>query len=116
MKPFGLTAETMCGTPGFMAPELLEKGVHAVLCPAIDVYAFGIFLWYIVDGTGFDPFLNKSYMQIFEDTRSGVRPPLKQSYANDCVNLMTSCWQTDPTPRPPSKDVVRRLKKIIEEI
>ncbi|XP_064632501.1 uncharacterized protein LOC135490870 [Lineus longissimus] len=114
MKPFGLTAETICGTPGFMAPELLEKGLHAVLCPAVDIYAFGIFLWYIVDGTGFDPFMSKGYLQVFEETKNGVRPPLNPSYPKNCVDLMTSCWQTDPNKRPFIKDLVIRLKEIIE--
>lgn len=38
-----------CGTPGFAAPEVLEKGNKRITCQ-VDVFAWGVTLYYLLFG------------------------------------------------------------------
>jgi serine/threonine protein kinase len=54
----------ICGTPNYMAPELLKKESH--LCKPTDVWALGVILWYML--TKEFPFRGRNHHELFEKT------------------------------------------------
>ncbi|CAG9334062.1 unnamed protein product [Blepharisma stoltei] len=53
---------TLCGTPNYMAPEVLLNQGHG---KAVDWWAFGVFLYELL--TGVDPFADDDTMEIFQN-------------------------------------------------
>jgi serine/threonine protein kinase len=61
-------AELHCGTPNFMAPELLEKSVR--YCPLkVDIWALGVTLFYLCEGRY--PFKGYDEKELFKCIRMG---------------------------------------------
>jgi calcium/calmodulin-dependent protein kinase I len=64
--PSNVFATTACGTPGYVAPEILRgKGYGA----SVDVWSIGITLYILL--CGFPPFYNEDNAQLFEEIKKG---------------------------------------------
>lgn len=71
MTDFGLSkvletdsekAKTICGTPEYLAPEIIKKLGHGV---DVDWWCLGCLIYEMV--TGFPPFRNENRMKLFEE-------------------------------------------------
>ncbi len=61
-------AELHCGTPNFMAPELLEKSAK-YNCSAVDMWALGVTLFYLCEGRY--PFKGYDEKDLYRSIRNG---------------------------------------------
>ena len=82
-----------------------------------DVFSYGISLFGVLTckkpySDNVDKTLNTFvFMQAIQD---GMRPGPPLSEPKDVMNLVTSCWETDPKQRPSMKKVYSKLTFIIE--
>lgn len=111
--PEAMMSGSIVGTPVHMAPEMHSGHYDS----SVDVYAFGILLWYICAGSvklpaSFEQFLNKE--QLWTSVRKGMRPERLANFDQDCWQLMEECWSGDPAARPLLGYVQPQLEKIME--
>ncbi|KAE8752664.1 hypothetical protein FOCC_FOCC000786 [Frankliniella occidentalis] len=111
--PEAMMSGSIVGTPVHMAPEMHSGHYDS----SVDVYAFGILLWYICAGSvklpaAFEQFHNKE--QLWTSVRKGIRPEQLAHFDQDCWQLMEECWSGDPAARPLLGYVQPQLEKIAE--
>lgn len=105
----------VCGTPYFMAPELLQYQVkeHG---HNVDVYSFGVVCFWILTNGMYPYELIRSYDQhMSRITYKRVRnthafDKLNATYADFC-NILTSCMNRNPCERPLMREVVDQLNR-----
>nr|XP_043628565.1 serine/threonine-protein kinase STY13-like [Erigeron canadensis]XP_043628566.1 serine/threonine-protein kinase STY13-like [Erigeron canadensis] len=100
------------GTYRWMAPEMIQRRSYT---QKVDVYSFGIVLWELI--TGKLPYQNLKDVQLaFAVVNKGLRPTIP----DDCLpifrEIMTRCWDVEPTVRPHFTEVVQMLEKAEIEI
>ena len=105
------------GTPPFMAPEVLTESEDCDLTK-VDVYAFGMMIYELFVG-------DKPWMRLFDysapdpskkwrdDIKAQVlaakRPEVDRRWDKSLVDLMTSCWDQNPSARPSARQIYVRL-------
>ncbi|KAL4226711.1 hypothetical protein ACF0H5_014691 [Mactra antiquata] len=112
-KPEAMMSGSIVGTPIHMAPELFTGRYDS----SVDVYAFGILFWYICAGSvrlpqNFEQCANKD--QLWTNVKKGLRPEHLPVFDDECWELMSECWESEPIKRPLLGDVQQRLNKIYE--
>ncbi len=65
-KEIGDRTYTMCGTPGYMAPEMILCKGHGL---SVDWWAFGVLLYEMI--SGIDPFSDDEPLKIYENILAG---------------------------------------------
>ncbi|CEF66638.1 Serine/threonine-protein kinase polo [Strongyloides ratti] len=95
----GERKKTLCGTPNYIAPEMLDKRGHSF---EVDIWAIGCILYTLLVGR--PPFetlsLKDTYSRI--KTNSYVVPPIVSS---DAKQLIKNLLHADPAQRPHVKDI-----------
>ncbi|XP_060963078.1 serine/threonine-protein kinase STY46 isoform X3 [Cannabis sativa] len=105
-----MTAET--GTYRWMAPEVIE---HRPYDQKADVFSFGIMLWELL--TGKLPYENLTPLQAAVGVvHKGLRPTIHEHTDPILVELMESCWQKEPSLRPPFSEILEILQCISNRI
>ncbi|XP_052078614.1 uncharacterized protein LOC127716450 isoform X2 [Mytilus californianus] len=99
--------KSMCSSPTWMAPELLETGE---ITTKADVYSFGIILWEML--TRSHPYDGCSVFQILERVRLNKRPEIPTNSPPDLSSLIKRCWDQNPAKRPAFKDIILQLDKL----
>jgi serine/threonine protein kinase len=100
--------QTMCGTPNYIAPELLAKSAAKIgHGQKVDTWAIGIICYAMLIGT--PPFASKSQSEIYEKLKQ-----LQYEWKEDCQffvpnqakDLVTLCLNLVPAERPGMDDLV----------
>ncbi|XP_006822237.1 dual serine/threonine and tyrosine protein kinase-like [Saccoglossus kowalevskii] len=113
-KAEGFLQDTFIGTPMVMAPEMAMGADYDRM---VDVYAFGILLWFICDGTGSLPETYKHHqanshlLNVF-----GVRPERLDKFNKQCWRLMEKCWRQESTRRVTFREITKELQSIIQSV
>ena len=105
----------ICGTPCYMAPELLKKKTH--FFKPVDMWALGVLLFYLLTKTF--PYHGKSDSEIHKNISTydpdygliKLDPPLR----NDVVGLVKEMLVRDPRKRAGIGFVKRSFEKLVEE-
>ena len=102
----------MCGTPLYMAPEVMEGKLHSA---KVDIYSFGLMMWEMWFGKRVFIELRREdiYRRIKDEhyrpqiPKDGNLPPA------EWIELMTSSWQSDPSLRRTAtecKNIIKTIK------
>jgi serine/threonine protein kinase len=99
----------MVGTPFYMAPELFNPEGESTY--AIDVYAYGMLLASIVTKGRFDFGRQRiaSIKDLMNAVMAGKRCELPATIAPKIKELITNCWDGNPTSRPTFQAIVETL-------
>lgn len=112
-----MTAET--GTYRWMAPELystvtLRQGEKKHYTNKVDAYSFAIVLWELLHNKL--PFegmsnLQAAYAAAFKNVR-----PSADDLPEDLAEILTSCWNEDPSARPSFTQIIQMLLRYLSTI
>uniref|UniRef100_A0A5K4FBD9 Protein kinase domain-containing protein n=1 Tax=Schistosoma mansoni TaxID=6183 RepID=A0A5K4FBD9_SCHMA len=98
------------GTPGYMAPEILDYIGEQTYTSKVDIYAMGILLCEMIQLEQPYKKLSSSFYRLAQQVISGVRPDIPQHFIKRCpitlINLMTYCWASDSNRRPSAEQIV----------
>ena len=104
----------LCGSPRYMPPEVMDGKGYSF---EADVYSFGIILYEICSlNVAFDNIRkcsdrNEFYRLVIEDH---ARPKLNNIACPLTKQLISDCWQCNPTQRPSFKQVYQRIEGITD--
>ena len=100
---------SFCGTPGFIAPEVLMAGSdHKYDGKKADVFSFGTFLYSIL----FDQYPFPDLQPHIKDLKilNGERPDIPQDIISKSMeNLIQKCWKENPNERPTFAEIIDDL-------
>ncbi|CAH8571502.1 unnamed protein product [Schistosoma mattheei] len=98
------------GTPGYMAPEILDYIGEQTYTSKIDIYAMGILLCEMIQLEQPYKKSSSSFYRLAQQVISGVRPDIPQHFIKCCpialINLMTYCWSSNSNRRPSAEQIV----------
>ena len=102
----------MVGTPGFMAPEVIEGGAPSV---GLDIYALGcVAFWMLTGRLVFEA--ETALMMFYRHVNAEPQPPsalLDEPLPEGLDALILACLSKEPDARPPSIDAVEeRLERV----
>ncbi|XP_066280826.1 uncharacterized protein [Branchiostoma lanceolatum] len=105
---------TLCGTPPYIAPEVLQEKRYG---KPSDMYSFGILLWemwYGEETPHAKHFALPRLEEFSKEITEGRRPDPNKEFSapTPWKELMTTCWSTDPANRPTAEECRAGLLKI----
>lgn len=100
-------AKTMCGTTGWVAPEVLAEEGYT---EKADIYSFAIILWELL--TRQIPYAGKNTMQVVRSVDRGERLSIPPTCPPDYAKLINVCWDNDPTTRPAFSSILVTLERM----
>jgi serine/threonine protein kinase len=104
-QPFMMTGET--GSYRFMAPEVF---LHLSYNETVDVYSYGMILFYILDGKPPWPTEN-GLVAARKAAEEGDRPRIPRGWDNKIQILLQDCWDENPSTRPAFQQILHILRQ-----
>ena len=112
LAPPGQAMETYCGTPAYMAPEIVRQEDYS---ETADVFSFSIILWELV--TREKPYPNLAGLALaYAVANDNLRPSIPAYCPYELANLIEACWDTKHKQRPDFETILQVLEGIQEEI
>uniref|UniRef100_A0A5B7ANB7 Putative serine/threonine-protein kinase ATG1 n=1 Tax=Davidia involucrata TaxID=16924 RepID=A0A5B7ANB7_DAVIN len=96
LQPKGL-AETLCGSPLYMAPEIMQLQKYDAKA---DLWSVGAILFQLV--TGKTPFMGNNQIQLLQNIVKSTElhfPPDKKDLSSDCIDLCRKLLRRNPVER-----------------
>lgn len=96
--------KTACGTPGYVAPEILESKAYN---SKVDMWSLGVILYILL--CGFPPFYDDNNAKLFAQIKSGRFSYPKEYWKNvsdDAKDLINNLLVVDPAKRLDAKGVL----------
>ena len=101
------TTGTLCGSPGYIAPEVFEQKYDA----RVDVFSFGVILYILIFKERPFPSKSRKEYELMMKSRKPIQLPYQlPSIIND---LLTSCLSFDIQSRPDFEQICAILSKCI---
>ncbi|KAI9567681.1 kinase-like domain-containing protein [Boletus coccyginus] len=98
----------ICGTPGYMAPEIFKKTGHG---KPVDVWAMGVITYFLLVGECYTPFDHDTQKQEMEAIIAGdyrFKPEEYWSNMSEAArNFVSSCLTVDPVARPTAEQMLQ---------
>ena len=129
----GSQLRTICGSPLYVAPEILDIGACAeTYTPAVDMWSVGVLLYILLSGNS--PFDNEDERALFQTIKSGeysmddilwehIRKPdwrLKaldsqyrhenDSFSSVEASVVVTCWESERKRRSPTIGAVKTVQ------
>ncbi|GMH43205.1 hypothetical protein BSKO_11127 [Bryopsis sp. KO-2023] len=101
--PFSGNLTTICGTPEFLAPEVISGREYDG--PAVDIWSMGVILYEFMSGKV--PFSGSSQSALFKEIQRGIYQPLPSRISEDCANLVNKMLKVDPMTRIPMEELLK---------
>ena len=98
-----MTGET--GSYRFMAPEVFR---HEHYTETVDVYSYGMILYYLLKGTPPWPYDN-GIIAVRKAADEGDRPEIPRSWDSRLQIILQDCWSEDPGARPTFNTILETL-------
>ena len=86
-----------------MAPEFIKDCKNNQCSFKLDVYAFGIVLFMLINE--FNPFVGLTRKEILENALNGKRPEFNENVNEIWKELIVKCWDLDPSKRPDFSEI-----------
>lgn len=102
---FMMTGET--GSYRFMAPEIFR---HMSYNETVDVYSYGMILFYLLDGKPPWPTEN-GLVAATKAAEQGDRPTIPRSWDIKLQGLLQNCWDENPSCRPSFHQILKVLRQ-----
>ena len=80
-----------------------------------DVYSFGILLWELITRDKLYPELQPIQIA-YGVANNNLRPPIPQSMNKKISNIITKCWDEDPSVRPSYQEIIEKLTALQTDI
>jgi serine/threonine protein kinase len=93
---------TACGSPAYMAPEILASG-RGTYGSAVDVFSFALILWEMQHLC--KPYGELPSYEVPSLVIDGTRPPISPDCPPAIKALITKCWKGDPEERPTFQEI-----------
>ncbi|CAI2162828.1 9119_t:CDS:2 [Funneliformis geosporum] len=111
--PIGKTnSDKIYGVLPYVAPEVLRGNP---IIKASDIFSFGIIMWTL--SAGIRPWYNRPHdLKLATDICAGLRPEIIDGTPKAYVELMTNCWDLNPSMRPTASELNELLSNWINAI
>eukprot|EP00597_Dinobryon_sp_UTEXLB2267_P004381 CAMPEP_0170075316 /NCGR_PEP_ID=MMETSP0019_2-20121128/12469_1 /TAXON_ID=98059 /ORGANISM="Dinobryon sp., Strain UTEXLB2267" /LENGTH=683 /DNA_ID=CAMNT_0010286195 /DNA_START=86 /DNA_END=2137 /DNA_ORIENTATION=- len=97
------------GSLRYMAPEVALRLPYS---EKVDVYSYGIMVWQMArDRVPFKGLNKEEFLRTV--VKGGMRPKLDRSWPKGFSDLLTRCWDREPTNRPSFAMVIIELNQLI---
>ena len=110
-----LSNHSFVGTPVHIAPEIVRKSMYDY---KVDIYSYGMLLWYLAEGTGRHPRFARVQSNIAQvlwaATEHNMRPERIDSISDELWKLMELCWDNEPSVRPDIDYIITKINEIME--
>lgn len=95
--------------PEYLAPEFISDYISNQNSFKIDVYSYGIILYYLI--TGIKPYHNySSASELMKDVVNNKRPEFPNSVPNEWKKLIIRCFDANPSLRPDFTEIYHMLE------
>ncbi|XP_078355560.1 uncharacterized protein LOC144640230 [Oculina patagonica] len=93
----------------WMAPESIHDSVFTIKS---DVWSYGVLLWEMATMGGV-PYPTMTNAELCRALKNGYRMERPEMCCDEVYELMTECWEEDPTARPSFSQLIDRLETIM---
>ncbi len=104
-RPRNLTGET--GSLRYMAPEVALSKPYG---PSAEVFSFASVVWEM--GAHAKPFADTPPGRFTQVLGGGGRPPVPKKWPRELQELLSECWDLEPSRRPRFGEIVQRLQLV----